>query len=128
MKLPSVVREEVGAKLLNVCKAAAAEGSESNGLESKYSGLMSNDKDKLMDSAAASKDERILTGGEAMLHDMPNKDDSTLTKRKDVQSVVQDRSLSPLERNKKIQDIMAGKVVISRVVAAKEPASRASCC
>jgi hypothetical protein len=125
VKLPPVVREEVAAKSSNAGKATAAEGSESDGSESNYSGSMSNDKEESMDSAAASKDERILTGGEAMLHDMPNEDDTTLTKRKAVQSVVQDRSLSALEMNKKIQDIMAGKVVLPRVVASKEPASTA---
>ena len=62
-----------------------------------------------------------------MLRDMPNEDDTTLAKRKAVQSAMQDRSLSALERNKKIQDIMAGKVVLLRVVAAKGPASMASC-
>ncbi len=122
------MREEVTAKSLNTGKAVASEGSESNGLESKYSGSMSNDKEESMDSPAASKDERILTGGEAMLRDMPNKDDTTLAKCKATQLVVQDRSLSALERNKKIQDIMAGKAVLLRVVAAKELASRASRC
>ena len=60
-----------------------------------------------------------------MLRVMLNKDD---TKRKAVQSVMQDRSLSALERNKKIQDVMAGKVVLLRVVATKELASTASHC
>jgi hypothetical protein len=59
---------------------------------------------------------------------MPNEVDTTLAKRKAVQSVMQDRSLSALERNKKIQDVMAGKVVLPRVVATKEPASKASRC
>ena len=127
VKLPPMVREEVVAKLSNAGKAAAAEGSESDSSESKYSGSMSDDEEESMDSAAASKDERILTGGEAMLHNMPNEDDTTLAKRKAVQSVVQDWSLSVLKTNKKIQDIMAGKVVLPRVVAAKEPASTASC-
>ena len=57
-----------------------------------------------------------------MLRVMLNKDD---TKSKAVQSVMQDRSLSALERNKKIQDVMAGKVVLLRDVAAEEPASLA---
>ncbi len=86
---------------------------------------MSNDEEESLDSTAASKDEHILMGGEAMLRDMPNKDDTTLAKHKAIQSVVQDRSLSALERNRKIQDIMAGKVVLPRVVASKEPASTA---
>ncbi len=60
-----------------------------------------------------------------MPHNMPNKDDTTLTKRKAVQSVMQDGSLSALERNKKIQDIMSGRAGLLRVVAAKEPASTA---
>ena len=63
-----------------------------------------------------------------MLRVMPNEDDTTLAKCKAVQSAMQDRSLSASERNKKIQDVMVGKVVLPRVVAAKEPASTASCC
>jgi hypothetical protein len=128
VKLAPVVREEVVAKSSNAGKAAAAEGSESDCSESKYSRSMSNDEEESMNRTAASEDKRILMGGEAMVHDMPNKDDTTLAKRKAVQSVVQDRSLSVLERNKKIQDIMAGKVVLPRVVAAMEPASTASLC
>ena len=125
MKLPPVASEEVAAKSLNAGKAAATGGSKSDGLEGKYSGSMSDKEEESRDSAASSKD--ILTGGEAMLRNMPNEDDTTLAKRKAVQSAMQDRSLSALERNKKIQDIMAGKVVLLRVVAAKGPASMASC-
>ena len=128
MKLPPVASKVVVAKLSNAGKAAAAGGSESDGSEGKYSGSMSDKEEESRDSAASSKDERILMGGEAMLRDMPNEDDTTLAKRKAVQSAMQDRSLSALERNKKIQDIMAGKVVLPRVVAAKGPASTASCC
>jgi hypothetical protein len=50
----------------------------------------------------------------------------TQAKRKAVQSVMQDRSLSVLERIKKIQDIISGRVELQRVVAAEEPASTAS--
>ena len=128
MKLPMVVSKEVTEKSSDAGKAVAAGGSKSDGPESKYSRSMSNDQEESMDSAAALEKRGILTGGEAMLCDMPNKDDTTLAKRKTVQSVMQDRSLSALERNEKIQDIMAGKVVLPRVVAAKEPASMASRC
>ena len=128
MKLPMVVSKEVTEKSSDAGKAVAAGGSKSDGPESKYSRSMSNDQEESMDSAAASEKRGILTGGEAMLRDMPNKDDTTLAKRKAVQSMMQYRSLSALEKNKKIQDLMAGKVVLLRVVAAKEPASTASCC
>ena len=62
------------------------------------------------------------TGGEAMLSDMPDEDNKALAKRKAVQAVMQDKSLSPVERNKKIQDIMSGKVELPPVSAAKKPA------
>ena len=59
-----------------------------------------------------------------MQRNMPDEDDTTLTKRKAVQSVMQDRSLSALERNKKIQDMMSGR---AGLLAAKERASTAFC-
>jgi cytidine deaminase len=63
------------------------------------------------------------TGGEAMLTDMPDEDNLALAKRKAVQAVMQDKSLSAIERNKKIQDIMAGKVELPKVAAAKKAAA-----
>ena len=50
------------------------------------------------------------TGAEAMLTDMPDETDTALAKRKAVQNVMKDKSLNAVERNKKIQDIMAGRV------------------
>ena len=65
------------------------------------------------------------TGGEAMLSDMPDEDNKALAKRKAVQAVMQDKSLSPVERNKKLQDIMSGKVELPPVPDAKKPATKA---
>jgi hypothetical protein len=59
------------------------------------------------------------TGGEAMLVDMPDEDNTALAKRKAVQAVMQDKSLSSVERNKQIQDIMAGKVALPKIDAQK---------
>lgn len=64
------------------------------------------------------------TGGEAMLVDMPDEDNTALAKRKAVQVVMQDKSLSTVERNKKIQDIMAGRVELPKVASAKKPAAK----
>ena len=64
-----------------------------------------------------------LNGGEAMLTDMPDETNAALAKRKAIQSVMQDKSLSGVERNKKIQDIMAGKVELPKVEAKKPPAA-----
>ncbi len=126
VELHTVVSEEIVAESSNAGKAAAAEESESDGSESEDSRSMSDDEGESMDSAAAPKDKRNLTGGEAMLRNMPDEDETTVAKRKAVQSVMQDRSLSVLERIKKIQDIMSGRVELPRVVAAEEPASTAS--
>eukprot|EP00581_Thalassiosira_minuscula_P009710 CAMPEP_0183709706 /NCGR_PEP_ID=MMETSP0737-20130205/5694_1 /TAXON_ID=385413 /ORGANISM="Thalassiosira miniscula, Strain CCMP1093" /LENGTH=1745 /DNA_ID=CAMNT_0025937873 /DNA_START=28 /DNA_END=5265 /DNA_ORIENTATION=+ len=70
--------------------------------------------------AAASSESAELTGGEAMLQDMPDETNAALSKRKLIQSVMQDRSLSPVERNKKIQDIMAGRIELPKVEPKKE--------
>ncbi|KAL7467188.1 hypothetical protein ACHAXS_007444 [Conticribra weissflogii] len=60
------------------------------------------------ESEDASKKE--ATGAEAMLTDMPDESNSALAKRRAIQELMQNKSLSPIERNKKIQDILAGKV------------------
>ena len=57
-----------------------------------------------------------------MLTDMPDEDNAALAKRKAVQAVMKDSSLSAVERNKKIQDIMAGKVELPKVTAPKKQA------
>ena len=62
-----------------------------------------------------------LTGGEAMLEDMPDETDTALAKRQAIQSVMKDKDLSAVEKNKKIQDIMAGKVELPKVEAKKPP-------
>merc|ERR1711966_616880 len=49
-------------------------------------------------------------GANAMLIDMPDETDAALVKRKAIQQVMKDGSLSGPERSKKIQDIMAGRV------------------
>merc|ERR1719253_2432949 len=49
-------------------------------------------------------------GANAMLIDMPDETDAALLKRKAIQQVMKDGSLSGPERSKKIQDIMAGRV------------------
>ena len=58
-----------------------------------------------------------LNGAEAMLTDMPDETDIALAKRKAVQKVMQDKCLSAVERNKMIQDIMAGKVDLPKLSA-----------
>ena len=69
------------------------------------------------------KNETELTGGEAMLTDMPDEDNTALAKRKAVQAVMKDSSLSAVDRNKKIQDIMAGKVELPKVTVTKKEAA-----
>ena len=75
------------------------------------------------------EDEEVIdstpTGGEAMLVDMPDEDNTALAKRKAVQAVMKDRSLSLVERNKKIQDIMAGKVELPKLAFADRKAPEA---
>jgi hypothetical protein len=58
-----------------------------------------------------------LTGGEAMLTDMPDENDVALAKRKAVQNVMKDKSLSAIERNKMIQGVMAGRVELPKLPA-----------
>ena len=84
VELHTVVREDIAAESSNAGKAAAAEESESDGSESEDSRSMSDDQGDSMDSAAASEDERNLTGGEAMLRNVPDEDETTLAKRKAV--------------------------------------------
>lgn len=55
------------------------------------------------------------TGAEAMLTDMPDENSIALAKRKAVQNVMTNKSLTAIERNKRIQDIMAGKVELPKV-------------
>lgn len=50
-----------------------------------------------------------------MLHDMPDENNTALAKRKAIQAVMQDKSLNGVERNKKMQDIMAGRVELPKV-------------
>eukprot|EP00804_Cyclotella_cryptica_P003296 CCRYP_010517-RA/>CCRYP_010517-RA protein AED:0.22 eAED:0.22 QI:3/1/1/1/1/1/2/1295/1277 len=57
------------------------------------------------------------TGGEAMLTDMPDEDDLAIAKRKAVQTVMKDSSLGAVEKNKKIQDIMAGRIALPTISA-----------
>ncbi|KAL7496859.1 hypothetical protein ACHAWT_005649 [Skeletonema menzelii] len=56
-----------------------------------------------------------LTGGEAMLTDMPDEDNKALAKRQLIQQIMKDKSLSAGDRNKKIQDVMAGRVELPKV-------------
>lgn len=51
-----------------------------------------------------------------MLVDMPDETNLALAKRKAVQAVIKDKSLSAVQRNKKIQDIMAGRVDLPKVL------------
>ncbi|KAL7486263.1 hypothetical protein ACHAW6_011860, partial [Cyclotella cf. meneghiniana] len=55
------------------------------------------------------------TGGEAMLTDMPDENDVVLAKRKAVQIVMKDSSMGAVEKNKKIQDILAGRVELRTI-------------
>ena len=66
-----------------------------------------------------------VTGANAMLTNMPDKDSTALAKRRAIQSVMQDRGLSAADRNRKIQDIMAGKVKLPPV-ASKEVVAKSS--
>jgi hypothetical protein len=52
-----------------------------------------------------------------MLTDMPDENDVALAKRKAVQNVMKDKSLSAVERNKMIQDVMAGRVELPKLPA-----------
>jgi len=56
-----------------------------------------------------------LTGGEAMLTDMADEDNKALAKRQLIQQIMKDKSLSAGDRNKKIQDVMAGRVELPKV-------------
>ena len=55
------------------------------------------------------------TGANAMLTDMPDETDTALAKRRAIQTVMQDKSLSPQERNAKIQEIMSNRVELPPV-------------
>ena len=60
-----------------------------------------------------------------MLTDMPDKNNTTPGKRRAIHSVMPDRDLSAVERNRKIQDIMAGRVKLLTVVS-KEATAKLS--
>jgi hypothetical protein len=55
------------------------------------------------------------SGVVAMLRDMPGEDDVALAKRRAIQSFTRDGSLSAVERNERIRDIMSGKAVAPKV-------------
>ena len=57
-----------------------------------------------------------VTGANAMLTDMPDKNNTTLANCRAIQSVMPDQDLSAVERNKNIQDIMVGRVKLPTVV------------
>jgi len=59
-------------------------------------------------STAASNSES--TGAEAMLTDMPDENDTALRKRQLIREIMQNKNLSAMQRNQKIQDVMAGRV------------------
>ncbi|KAL7548105.1 hypothetical protein ACHAWF_011392 [Thalassiosira exigua] len=73
------------------------------------------------DGAAAAAGDAQPTGGEAMLADMPDEDNAALAKRQLIQSIMKDGSLSMVEKNKKIQDVMAGRVELPKVEKEEEP-------
>ncbi|KAL7542979.1 hypothetical protein ACHAXR_012437 [Thalassiosira sp. AJA248-18] len=73
-----------------------------------------------VDDRGQSNDGAPATGGEAMLTDMPDEDDTALAKRRAIQEVMKDKSLSGAERSKKMQDIMAGRVDLSKVKISKK--------
>lgn len=58
-------------------------------------------------------------GGDAMIRDMPDENDAALAKRQLIQQVMRDQSLSSVEKNKKVQDIMAGRVEFPRTAPPK---------
>ena len=63
------------------------------------------------------------TGANAMLTDMPDETNAALGKRMLIQAVMQDKSLSAQERNKKIQDVMSGRVELPEVKKKEESGS-----
>ena len=56
-----------------------------------------------------------------MLTDMPDEDNKALTKRQMIQQIMEDKSLSTGERNKKIQDVMAGRVELPKLEPKQAP-------
>jgi len=122
--------EEVAAMSPNADGETAVEESEA----SEYSRSMRDDDEESMDPFASSGEDEDedeeggahsedegkyaeeetpsigeFTGANAMLTDMPDENNTTLAKRRAIQSVMQDRGFSAVERNRKIQDIMAGR-------------------
>ncbi|KAL9179665.1 hypothetical protein ACHAXT_008955 [Thalassiosira profunda] len=71
------------------------------------------------------EDGGALTGGEAMLQDMPDEDDAQLAKRQLIQQIMRDSSLTPAEKSKKMQDVMAGKVELPKVETKEPPVTEA---
>jgi hypothetical protein len=82
---------------------------------------VSEKKDHQVENATSNAAEAELTGGEAMLTDMPDENDVALAKRKVVQNVMKDTSLNAIERNKMIQDIMAGRVELPKLISKRKP-------
>jgi hypothetical protein len=52
-----------------------------------------------------------------MLNDMPDETEAALAKRQLIQDIMKDSSLSGVEKNKKIQDVMAGRVELPKLKA-----------
>ena len=94
------ILEEIG-------RALGSDGDNDDGESSSY--------DSGSESGEDDVDDAPLTGGEAMLTDMPDEDDKALAKRQLIQQIMRDKSLSATDRNKKIQDVMAGKVELPKV-------------
>ena len=126
----------------------AVEESKSDSSASRFSQSVCNDNEESMDPFASSREDDNEKGGEhsndegeyaeeeiphireviganAMLINMPDRDNTALAKRRAIQSVMQDRGLSAADRNRKIQDIMAGRVKLPPV-ASKEVVAKSS--
>ena len=66
-----------------------------------------------------------VTRMNAMITNMPCNHNTDLAKRRAIQSAMQDQGLSAVEQNRKIQDIMAGRVKLPSVVG-KEVVAKSS--
>jgi hypothetical protein len=140
--------EEVAAMSPNTSGETAVEESESDGSASEYRPPCDDVDEESMDPFASSgeddddeggshsedeeeyaEEETLsigeVTGANAMLTDMPDENNTALAKRRAIQSVMQDRGFSAVERNRKIQDIMAGRVEL-QTVASDEVAAESS--
>eukprot|EP00986_Skeletonema_menzelii_P009252 scaffold4165_cov217-Skeletonema_menzelii.AAC.1 len=109
-EIERAIRESGGSDSDSGSESESGSGSEQSSYES---GSESGSESEVDDEVEGG--EAPLTGGEAMLTDMPDEDNKALAKRQLIQQIMKDKSLSAGERNKKIQDVMAGRVELPKV-------------